>query len=30
MDVFWKSPDGALMDTWWTGGGWLVSELSKG
>jgi hypothetical protein len=28
MDVFWKAPTGALMDTWWTGSAWTVSQLS--
>ena len=27
MDVFWKAPDGSLMDTWWNGSAWVVSSL---
>ena len=23
MDVFWKAPDGSLMDTWWNGSAWV-------
>jgi hypothetical protein len=28
MDVFWKAPNGSLMDTWWNGSAWTVNQLS--